>query len=73
MRAESTLDHDRRDLQHPDGSKTLVWVRRGRIRLAVLGAAAALAAGGAAAGDTAFGAGDPGQAPSPASAPAEQA
>jgi hypothetical protein len=34
------------DLEHPDGSRTMVWVRRGRIRLAVLGSAAVLAASG---------------------------
>ena len=35
------------DLEHPDGSRALVWVRKGRVRLAVLGSAAVLAAGGA--------------------------
>jgi hypothetical protein len=37
------------DLEHSDGSRTIVWVRKGRIRLAVLGSAAVLAAGGSAA------------------------
>lgn len=35
-----------RDLEHPDGSRTIVWVRNGRIRLAILSSAAVLAAGG---------------------------
>jgi len=43
--------NDTSDLEHPDGSRTVVWVRNGRIRLAVLGSAAVLAAsGGAVAG-----------------------
>jgi hypothetical protein len=46
MNAESPLDDDRDDLKQPDGSKTLVWVRRGRMRVAILGAAAVLAGGG---------------------------
>ena len=47
-KGKSTLDNGRRDLEQPDGSRTLVWVRQGRIHLAVLGTAAALAAGGVA-------------------------
>jgi hypothetical protein len=47
MNAKSQLDHDRDDLKHPDGSRTLVWARRGRMRLAILGSATVLAGGGA--------------------------
>ncbi|MFL5781932.1 MAG: hypothetical protein ACJ760_11520 [Thermoleophilaceae bacterium] len=45
MNGESPLDHGGHDLEQPDGARTLVWVRRGRVRLAVLGSAAVLAAG----------------------------
>jgi hypothetical protein len=70
MNAESPLDRDKHDLEHPDGSRTLVWMRRGRIHLAVLGTAAALAAGAPAAGPPS-GVEDQGQAPPAASAPAD--
>jgi hypothetical protein len=55
MNAESPLDDDRDDLKQPDGSKTLVWVRRGRMRVAILGAAAVLAGGGYAIGNSSSG------------------
>jgi hypothetical protein len=55
MNAESPLDDDRDDLKQPDGSKTLVWVRRGRMRLAILGTAAVLAGGGYAIGNSSSG------------------
>jgi hypothetical protein len=45
MNEKHALD-THRDLEHSDGSRTLVWVRNGRIRLAILGSAAVLAAGG---------------------------
>jgi hypothetical protein len=48
MSERHSLNDDRHDLVHPDGSRTIVWVRRGRVRLAVIGSAAVLAAGGAA-------------------------
>jgi hypothetical protein len=66
MNRESPLESDRRDLEHSDGSKTLVWVRRGRIHLAVIGAAAALAAGSAGAVDPASGDVDQTSTPPPA-------
>ena len=41
-------------MQHPDGARTIVWMRNGRIRLAIVGSALAIAAGGgAAAGESA--------------------
>jgi hypothetical protein len=49
------------DLEHPDGARTIVWVRNGRIRLAVLGSAVVLAAGGAGA----YGAAGDNQPPAP--------
>jgi hypothetical protein len=47
--SEKPTVNTHRDLEHPDGSRTIVWVRNGRIRLAVLGSAAVLAASGASA------------------------
>jgi len=47
--SERPINDIANDLELPDGSRTLVWVRKGRIRLAILGSAAVLAAGGAAA------------------------
>lgn len=41
-------DHHAGELDHPDGTRTLVWSRRGRIRIAVIGSALAIAAGGVA-------------------------
>jgi hypothetical protein len=35
------------DLSYPDGSRLMVWTRRGRVRVAVVGATLAIAAGGA--------------------------
>src|SRR4051794_1061149 len=42
------LDAGRRDLEHPDGARMVLWNRGGRVRLAVIGSALALAAGGVA-------------------------
>jgi hypothetical protein len=46
---EEQAANTHRDLEHSDGSRTLVWVRKGRVRLAIVGSAAVLAASGAAA------------------------
>jgi hypothetical protein len=48
MKRARPMDHSRQDLQRPDGARALVWVRRGRIRWAVLGSSLALAAAGVA-------------------------
>jgi hypothetical protein len=48
MKRARPLDDARDDLKRPDGARTLVWVRRGRIRWAVLGSSLALAAAGVA-------------------------
>lgn len=45
MKKARPLEHGSQDLQQPDGAKAIVWSRRGRIRLAVLGSSAVLAAG----------------------------
>jgi hypothetical protein len=46
---EEQAGNTHHDLEHSDGSRVLIWVRKGRVRLAVLGSAAVLATSGAAA------------------------
>ncbi len=48
MEKRRPIDGARPDLEHPDGARMVVWSRRGRLRLAVLGSSLALAAAGAA-------------------------
>jgi hypothetical protein len=48
MESTRPNDHDRPDLIQPDEGRTLVWSRKGRIRVAILGSAVVLAAGAAA-------------------------
>src|SRR4051812_983293 len=45
MKSARPRNHARHDLEQPDGAQTLVWTRRGRVRLAVLGSSVVLAAG----------------------------